>query len=55
MPGRVGESEARAFGQILDAALALPEMFEQFEPMRMSERLRDLGETGEYLLFRTDA
>ena len=43
MPGRISESEARAFGHILDTALALPEMFEQFEPMRMSESLRDLG------------
>jgi hypothetical protein len=31
----IGEGEAGTGRQILDAALALPEMFEQFEPMRM--------------------
>ena len=46
MPRRVGESEACARSQILDTALALTEMFKQFEPMRMSERLRYLCETG---------
>jgi len=40
---------------MLDAALALPEMLEQFEPMRMTERLRDLGKAGEHLLLRTHA
>ena len=30
-------------------------MFEQFEPVGMTERLRDLGEAGENLLFRTEA
>jgi hypothetical protein len=30
-------------------------MFEQFEPIRMSERLSDLGETSEQALFGTEA
>ena len=55
MSGCIGEGEARAGRQILDAALALPEMFEQFEPMRMAERLGDLGEACKNLLFRTRA
>ena len=53
IPKRVSNSEARACNQILDAALTLPEMFEQFEPMCVGERVGDLGETSEYLLFRT--
>jgi hypothetical protein len=36
----IREGEARVGCQILDAALALPEMFEQLEPMRMG----NLGE-----------
>ena len=52
MPGGIGEGEAGADRQILDAALALPEMFEQFEPMRMGERVGDLRETCKNLLFR---
>jgi len=55
MPGRVGNSEARACGQILDAALALPEMFEQFEPMRVRKRVGDLRKTRKNLLFWTHA
>ena len=55
MSGCIGEGEARAGCQILDAALALPEMFEQFQPMRMGERVGDLGETCENQLFRTHA
>ena len=53
MSGCIGEGEARASRQILDAALALPEMFEQFEPMRMGKRVGNLGETYKNLLFRT--
>jgi hypothetical protein len=30
-------------------------MFEQFEPMRVTERLCDLGETDEDALFRAEA
>ena len=47
--------EPRAGGKAFDAPLALAEMFEQFEPMGMTERLGDLGETGEYALFGTGA
>ena len=52
MSGCVGKGEARAGRQLLDAALALSEMFEQFEPMRMGERVSDLRETCKNLLFR---
>jgi hypothetical protein len=40
---------------LLDAALALPETFEQFEPMRMGKRVSDLRETRKNLLFRPSA
>lgn len=53
--GRIGEGEVPPRRQILDASLALSEMFEQFEAMRMAERPRYLGETGKHLLFRTHA
>ena len=49
----IGEGEARTGRQILDAALALSEMFEQFEPMRVGKRMGDLGETLKNPLFRT--
>jgi hypothetical protein len=39
--------------RVFDAALALPEMFQDFEAMGVSERLRDLREAGKYVLFRT--
>jgi hypothetical protein len=55
MPGRIGEGEARTSRQILDAALALPEVFEQFEPMRVRKRVGDLRKTCKNLLFRTRA
>jgi hypothetical protein len=51
MAGRVGEGQARPRRQILDAALALPEVFEQLQAMRMAERLRDLREARKYVLF----
>jgi len=35
MSGGIGEGEASTGRQILDTALPLPEMFEQFKPMRM--------------------
>jgi hypothetical protein len=52
MTGGIGEGEARTGRQILHAALPLPEMFEQFEPMRMGKRVSDLRETRKNLLFR---
>ena len=55
VPGCVRHRQSRPGGEVFDAALALAEMFEQFEPMGMTERLGDLGETGEYALFRTEA
>ena len=53
MSGCIGESEARTARQILDAALALSKLFEQFEPMRMRKRVGDLRETCKNLLFWT--
>src|SRR5215472_2046690 len=55
MAGLIGESEARPGRQILDAALALSEMLEQFEPVRMGKRVSDLRETRKNLLFRPSA
>jgi hypothetical protein len=55
MSGSIGEGEARAGCQILDAALALSEMFEQFKPMRVGQRMGDLRKTRKNLLFWTHA
>jgi hypothetical protein len=50
--GRVGERQTGPRSKILDTALALAEMLQQLQAMSMAERLRDLRETSEYLLFR---
>ena len=52
MAGGIRECEAGARRQLFDTPLALPEMFEQFEPVCMAQRLRDLREARENLLFR---
>ena len=51
----IGERKAGPAGQVVDAALALSEMLQDFEAMGVSERLRDLREAGKYVLFRTHA
>jgi hypothetical protein len=51
----VRHRQARSGSKIFDAPLALAEMFEQFKPMGVTERLGDSGETSEYALFRTEA
>jgi hypothetical protein len=53
--GCVRHGQTRPRGKIVDAPLALAEMFQQFEPMGVAERLGDLGKTGEYALLRTEA
>jgi hypothetical protein len=53
--GRVGERQTGPHSKILDTALALAEMLQQLQAMSMAERLRDLRETSEYLLFRAQA
>ena len=53
MSGGIGNGEVGSGRQILDAALALSEMFEQLEPMRVGKRMGDLGETLKNPLFRT--
>src|SRR6516162_4117548 len=55
VPGCVRHRQSRPSGKVFDAPLALAEMFEQFEPMAVAERLCDLSETGEYALFGTEA
>jgi hypothetical protein len=55
MPGGVRDGQPGPGSQVVDAPLALAEMLEQFEAMGVTERLRYVGETGEYLLFRTHA
>ena len=40
-------------GELLDAALPLPQLLEKLQSMRVAERLCDLGESGEYGLFWT--
>jgi hypothetical protein len=53
--GRVGERQTGPRGEILHTARDLAEMLQQLEAMSVAERLRDLRETGEYLLFRAQA
>jgi hypothetical protein len=51
MPRGVREREARTGREVLDTPLALRKMFQQFEPVRMAERLCNRRKAGEYLLF----
>src|SRR6516165_4616463 len=53
--GRVRHSQIRPSRKLFDAPLALSQMFEQFEPMGVAERLRDLCEASEDALFGTEA
>ena len=53
--GTVGERDPGAGREVFDAALTLREVLEQFEPMDVAERLRDLCEAGEDALFGTEA
>jgi len=53
--GRVRHSQTRPGRKLFDAPLALSQMFEQFEPMGVAERLRDLCEAGKDALFGTEA
>jgi hypothetical protein len=55
VPGGIRDGQPGPGGQVVDAPLALAKMLEQFEAMGVTERLRYVGETGEYLLFRTHA
>jgi hypothetical protein len=55
MPGCVRHGQPGSSGEVFDAPLALSEMFEEFQSMRMTERLGDLGEADEHTLFRTEA
>jgi hypothetical protein len=43
----------RARGEVFDAAFPLAEALQQFQAMRVTERLGDLREAGEHRLFRT--
>jgi SAM-dependent methyltransferase len=47
MPRRIGEGQTGPRGQFVDASLPLGEMLQQFQPMRMAHRARDLGEARE--------
>jgi hypothetical protein len=51
----IRERDPGAGREVIDAALALAEMLQQFKPMRVTERLRDLGKTGEDALLWTEA
>jgi hypothetical protein len=46
--GSIGEGQAGPGGKVLHAALALAHVFKEFQPMRMTERLRDLCQAGEH-------
>lgn len=48
----VGKGQPGARGKRFDAALALAHVFEQIQPVRVTEPLRDFGEAGKYALFR---
>jgi hypothetical protein len=47
----VGDRQPDFFGKVFYAAFALGELFQQFEAMRMSERLRDESELRKQCLF----
>ena len=49
----VGDRQAGAIRQHLDAALALRQLLQQLEPMGMPERFRDGGKLGEQRQLRT--
>ena len=53
--GCVRHCQSGPAGEVFDAPLPLTEMFEQFEPMGVTERLGDLGEADEHALFGTEA
>ena len=55
MSGGVGDFQTGAPGKVLHATLSLAELLEQFEAMSMAERLRNLGEAGEDVLFGAEA
>ena len=49
---RVGNGDARHRGELIDAALALREQFEEFEPRTARQRGADAGELLEKFAFR---
>jgi hypothetical protein len=51
----VRECQRGARRNVLDAAPSLSQMLQQLQPMRMAERLRDLGQAGDDGLFRSRA
>ena len=53
--GGVGDCQTGTPGEVLHAALTLAEVLEQFEAVGMAERLRNLGEAGEDVLFGAEA
>jgi hypothetical protein len=53
--GGIGKGQFGTLGELLDAALPLPQLLEELQSMRVAERLCDLGESGEYGLFWTQA
>jgi hypothetical protein len=55
MSRRVGEAQIGPRGKFLDAAHALGDVLEQFQPVGVAERLGHFGEAGEYPLFRSGA
>ena len=51
----VGDRQAGSLRQNLDAPLALGQLLQKFEPMRVRQRFGDRGELGEQRQFRTAA
>ena len=49
----VGNRQAGPLRQNFNAALALGELLQQFQPVGMAQRFRDRGELGEQRLFGT--
>jgi len=49
----IGNRQARALRQNLDAALALSKLLQQLKAVLMPERFRDNGELGEQRVLRT--
>jgi hypothetical protein len=52
--GRVCECETGAPREVLDTALALTEMLQKLQTVRMAQRLRNPGKACKYRLFGSD-
>jgi hypothetical protein len=55
MLGGVGYRQSGYLCQFVDAAFALGNIFQQFQPVSITQRLAYAGELGEYIVFEVAA